>query len=415
MSQATISGLPSPSRSKKRTFATTGTPAPGAVEGLLLEAQAAVARRPRRRQRQRHRRAGLEVADELRRVHLPQDALLAGRDARAHEAALGHLLDAQAPHAAGQVLRLGHDVALRALLLHGLDERRVGQRVGLAVEAEDRAAGRRRRRRRRRPLGRGGHGLGRRALPCGGLDGAECGDERKSQEEDRGVARTHGHPVYIAARGHPRIAPPRRYNRPRRGLARAGTFLTCPACCRSLSSCSPVPALPARRRPRRRPRPCRPSRPRHPPRARGDARRARCASSSRATSPARRPRTSASSPSVSRTPRCARTSARPTRPSAATTTPSTSTGRALARDEGNVAIRRNLALAYYKTGPDGGRGTRGGGRGARAARERRRAPAPRRLPLPPGPERPRRRAAAAPGWPHARRTGRSRTSSAWRS
>ena len=166
-------------------------------EGLLLEAQAAVARRPRRRQRQRHRGAGLEVADELRRVHLPQDALLAGSDARAHEAALGHLLDAQAPHAAGQVLRLGHDVALRALLLHGFDERRVGKRVGLAVEADDQSAGRRRRRG-RCPLGRGGHGLGRRALRCGGLDGAEHGDDRKREEQDRGRARRHGHPVYIA-------------------------------------------------------------------------------------------------------------------------------------------------------------------------------------------------------------------------
>ena len=109
------------------------------VHELVLEAQAAVSLRPRLGQRQRHRRARLEVADELRGVHLPQDALLAGGDARAHQAALGHLLDAQPPHAARQVLRLRHDVALRALLADGLAEGRVGQRVGLAVEAEDHA------------------------------------------------------------------------------------------------------------------------------------------------------------------------------------------------------------------------------------------------------------------------------------
>ncbi len=50
MSQATISSLPSPSRSKKRTLATTGTWAsPGGFHGCLREAQAAVARPARAR------------------------------------------------------------------------------------------------------------------------------------------------------------------------------------------------------------------------------------------------------------------------------------------------------------------------------------------------------------------------------
>ena len=132
------------------------------VHRVLAEAKPAVARRPGLRQGQADGRARLEVPDELRGVHLPQDALLARGHARAHEAALGHLLDAQAPHAAGQVLGLRRDVALRALLLDGLDERRVGQRVGLAVEAEDDGPRR----------------------GSGGLRGAEGRDEREGEKQE---------------------------------------------------------------------------------------------------------------------------------------------------------------------------------------------------------------------------------------
>ena len=127
----------------------------------------------------------------------------------------------------------------------------------------------------------------------------------------------------------------------------------------------------------------------HPPRARRRSSPTRCASSSRATSPARRPRTSTCSPSASRTPRCARTSARPTRPLGRYDDAIDQYRRALARDAWNVAIRRNLALAFYKTGRMEDAAREAEAVAARAARQRRRAPAPRRLPVPPRPERPR--------------------------
>ena len=73
----------------------------------------------------------------------------------------------------------GTHVALRALLLHGLDERRVGQRVGLAVEAEDRP-----------PAGGG--------APAWRLGGAEDGEDGEPEEDERRKTSKHARPVYNA-------------------------------------------------------------------------------------------------------------------------------------------------------------------------------------------------------------------------
>ena len=74
-------------------------------------------------------------------------------------------------------------------------------------------------------------------------------------------------------------------------------------------------------------------------------------------------------------------------------------GRALATDGANVAIRRNLALAFRQgRAPDGGR-RRGGEGPRRAAGKRGGGAPPRRLPLPTRPERPRDRDPAAAGGP----------------
>jgi hypothetical protein len=132
-------GLPSWSRSKKRTFAVTGIRAsPGGLRVVRLSRSPPSPSGQGSGSGSVTRRARLEVADELRGVHLPERALLVRGDAGAHQAALRHLLDPQPPHAARDVLGLRRDVALRAVLAHRVDEGRVGQRVRLAVESEDR-------------------------------------------------------------------------------------------------------------------------------------------------------------------------------------------------------------------------------------------------------------------------------------
>ena len=95
------------------------------AQRVLDEAQPAVVVGPQGRQRQHHGRVRLEVADDLVEVLLPQEALLARRHARAGHAPLGHLLDAEAPHAARHVLGRRLHVALRALLLDDLGDLRV--------------------------------------------------------------------------------------------------------------------------------------------------------------------------------------------------------------------------------------------------------------------------------------------------
>ena len=83
MSQTTISSLPSPSRSKKRTFDDDRLRRRARrVEGVPHEHEPAVVVRPRWRQREHLRRPGLEPFHDLVEVELPEEALLAGRDRR---------------------------------------------------------------------------------------------------------------------------------------------------------------------------------------------------------------------------------------------------------------------------------------------------------------------------------------------
>ena len=105
----------------------------------VLEAQRrGVGRGPRLGKRQRLGGARLEVADVRLELVLREAARPPLGDAYAAQAEASHVLQPRAPLRARQVGGRGRRVADRALAAHGLDEGRVGPRVGPAVEAERR-------------------------------------------------------------------------------------------------------------------------------------------------------------------------------------------------------------------------------------------------------------------------------------